>query len=143
MDMSEYTDGWQAPRPAASAEALQPAGRHLALGAVIGRIEEAIDTETAALRGNPRFDLKESNARKSRHLYELNKVIKSLQPDQLRQEDRLGIRRLREKLSTNEAVIKAHLGAVTEVAALVQDAIERHEADGTYSSSAFGRARDA
>jgi len=59
VDMSDYSDGWQASRPAASVEALHPVGRHLALGAVIGRIEEAIDTETAALRANPRFDLKE------------------------------------------------------------------------------------
>jgi len=47
--------------------------------------------------------------------------------------------RLRDKLARNEAVIGAHLSAVAEVAALMQEAIQRAEADGTYSADAFGR----
>jgi hypothetical protein len=140
--MSEYSEMMQftAPRRPSSFEGAAGTNRAVALSAILGRIEEAIDLETDAIRRDPKFDLSGSNARKSRYLYDLNKAMKGLSSVDLRPEDRAGIRRLREKLSTNEAVIRAHLSAVTEVAALVQDAIERHEADGTYSSAAFGRA---
>ena len=56
-------------------------------------------------------------------------------------EHRDGIKRLREKLATNEAAIRAHLNAVSEVANLMQNAIQRSEADGTYSAGEFGLAR--
>jgi hypothetical protein len=105
---------------------------------IIARLEETVETETAALRTNPRFDIKASNARKSRHLYELNKATKGLLPSDLRPEHREGLLRLREKLAANEAALQAHLSAVTEVAALLQNAIQGAEADGTYTSAEFG-----
>lgn len=110
------------------------------LSAIIGRIEEAVDAETVSIRTNTRFDLKASNARKSRCLYELNRAVSGLGAAVLRDEHRDGMIRLREKLAANEAAVLAHLNAVTEVAALMQDAIERADADGTYCASAFGRA---
>ncbi len=109
------------------------------LSAIIGRIEETVETETASIRTDMRFDIKASNVRKSRYLYELNKAISSLRGAMLGEEQRSGIMRLREKLAVNEAAILAHLNAVTEVAALMQDAIQRAEADGTYSADEFGR----
>lgn len=110
------------------------------LSAIIGRIEETVEAETASIRTDVRFDIKASNARKSRYLYELNKVVSGLGSIVLGDEHRDGIVRLREKLAANEAAILAHLNAVTEVAALMQDAIQRAEADGTYSANEFGRA---
>ena len=109
------------------------------LSAIIGRIEEAVETETAAIRTDMRFDIKASNMRKSRYLYELNKAISSLRGIVLGEEQRDGMLRLRDKLAANEAVILAHLSAVSEVAALMQDAIQRADADGTYSADEFGR----
>lgn len=109
------------------------------LSAILGRIEEIVDAETAAIRTDVRFDIKASNLRKSRYLYELNKAVSGLGDTALGDEHRDGIIRLREKLSANEAAILAHLNAVTEVATLMQDAIQRAEADGTYSASEFGR----
>ena len=110
------------------------------LSAIIGRIEETVEAETAAIRTDIRFDIKASNARKSRYLYELNKAASGLDGTQLQEKHRDGIIRLREKLAANEAAILAHLNAVSEVATLMQEAIERAEADGTYSASEFGRA---
>ena len=52
-----------------------------------------------------------------------------------------GLKRLREKLANNQAAILAHLNAVSEVATLMQKAIQHSEADGTYSSGEFGWAR--
>ena len=46
------------------------------LGALIGRIEEAVDEETSAIRTDIHFDIKASNARKSRYLYELTRALK-------------------------------------------------------------------
>jgi hypothetical protein len=109
------------------------------LSTIIGRIEEAVETETASIRTDTRFDIKASNVRKSRYLYELNKAISSLRGVVLGEEQRAGILRLREKLAANEAVILAHLSAVSEVATLMQDAIQRADADGTYSADEFGR----
>lgn len=109
------------------------------LSVIIGRIEETVEAETASIRTDIRFDIKASNARKSRYLYELNKVASNLGAATLRAEHRDGISRLREKLAANEQAILAHLNAVTEVAALMQDAIQRSEADGTYSATEFGK----
>jgi hypothetical protein len=116
--------------------------RGASLPGIIARIEEAVEVETKAIRTDITFDLKASNARKSRYLYELNKAVRDIRPEVL-QANRDGIIRLRGKLAENEAAIAAHLKAVTEVAGLIQDAIEQSEADGTYDSGAFTRVRTA
>lgn len=109
------------------------------LMAIIGRIEEAVDEETASVRTNLDFDLKASNARKSRGLYELTRAMKGLSERDLKAEHRAGMLRLRQKLERNEIIIRAHLQAVGEVASLIQSAIRRAEEDGTYSSTEFAR----
>lgn len=112
------------------------------LSAIIRRIEEALDVETDGIRKDVDFDIAASNARKSRYLYDLNKAANALSPRQLTAEHRLGLERLRAKLEVNERVILAHLGAVREVADLLRGAIQRAEADGTYSAREFGTARE-
>lgn len=109
------------------------------LSAIINRIEETVEAETASIRTDIRFDIKASNVRKSRYLYELNKAVAGLGGAQLNGAHRDDIVRLRDKLSANEAAILAHLTAVSEVADLMQDAIQLAEADGTYSANEFGR----
>jgi hypothetical protein len=128
------------PRPAPAAE---PSPRPAALSAIIGRIEEAIEAETAAIRSDPDFDIKASNARKSRQLYELNRAMKGLSQAEILSEHRDALTRLRGKLVDNEKVLRAHLSAVGEVASLIRDAIQKAEADGTYSAHEFGAGRTA
>ncbi|WP_295806231.1 hypothetical protein [uncultured Nitratireductor sp.] len=108
--------------------------------AIMRRIEETIDAETDAIRNDPAFDLKASNARKSRHLYELTRALKGANEAGLANAHRDALVRLRDKLADNEATIRAHMGAVNEVAELLQDAIERAQTDGTYSQHEFGQA---
>ena len=108
--------------------------------AIIDRIEEAIDTETTSIKSDRTFDIRASNARKSRYLYELNRAMKGIAQRDFVEMHREGILRLKTKLAANEAAILAHLSAVTEVAAIIQSAIERAETDGTYSTTAFQRA---
>jgi len=123
------------PSPAPATET----GMAVSLGAIIARLEEAVETETAAIRVDVNFDIKASNTRKSRYLYELNRAVKGVEPGALDASHRDGLERLRTKLEANEAAILAHLNAVKEIADLLQDTIERAEADGTYSAGQFGR----
>lgn len=115
------------------------AARPASLTSIINRIADAVDEETASIKTDMNFDLKASNARKSRCLYELSKATKGVDAHRLIAEQRDAIVRLRDKLARNEAAIRAHLNAVTEVASLIQGAIQRAEADGTYSEGEFGR----
>lgn len=115
-------------------------GTPISLGAIIGRIEEAIDRETAAIRTDAGFDIRDSNIRKSRYLYELARAMKGIGEHDLMPEHREGLERLRGKLVANEQAILAHLNAVGEVASMIRTAIQKSEADGTYSASEFGQA---
>lgn len=111
------------------------------LATLLGRIEAAVEEETAAIRTDTSYDLKASNARKSRYLYELNRAMKGSAQTQFLAEYRDSLLRLRDKLAINEAAILAHLNAVNEVANLMKAAIQNAEADGTYSAGEFGWAR--
>lgn len=109
------------------------------LGAIIDRIAEVVEGETAAIGRDPGFDLKASNAKKSRCLYELSRAMKGVrESDAADYAERLG--RLRELLKRNEMAVRAHLRAVGEVAALLQGAIERAQSDGTYGAGGGGAA---
>ena len=113
--------------------------RPASLSTILNRIEQAVDEETASIRTDMNYDLKASNARKSRYLYELSRAVKGVSAPQLIAEQRDAIVRLRDKLGRNESAIRAHLNAVNEVAALIESAIRRAETDGTYSAGEFGR----
>jgi hypothetical protein len=140
--MSDYSlFSPQMPARAPSNDAAMVPTRPASLATIIGRIEEAVEEETASIRTDIKFDIKASNARKSRYLYELTKAMKGIGDPAVLTEHRDGIIRLREKLATNEAAILAHLNAVSEVATLLQNAIQHAETDGTYSAGEFGMAR--
>lgn len=111
------------------------------LGALIGRIEEAITEETAAIRTDVHFDIKGSNARKSRYLYELTRALKGAREGSVPVEHRDGLIQLRNRLADNESAIRAHLSAVNEVATMMQNVIQNAENDGTYSAGEFGYGR--
>ena len=140
-DTTFYQPGMQTLPARVTERAPGPAAGSIAT--ILARLEEAVDDETAGLRADPRYDLRTSNARKSRHLYELNRAMKGMGPTDLGGQHREALQRLRNRLDENEMVLKAHLGAVGEVAALLQDVIERHEADGTYTSTAARQAARA
>ena len=68
------------------------------ISAIIGRIEEAIESETASIKSDPKFDIRSSNARKSRYLYELNRAIKGISVRDFAEIHRDAIVRLKAKL---------------------------------------------
>lgn len=139
--MTDYSEFTSVPALASAPDAIVPLPRSSNLDALIGRIEEAVEDETTGIRTDPRFDLKASNARKSRCLYELNRAMKGIEQAELAERHRDGLVRLQEKLTRNEQAILAHLSAVTEVANLLKNAIQQAEADGTYSAGEFGWAQ--
>ena len=139
--MADQNDLPNLPAPTSATEAPAASLRPGNLAAIIGRIEEVVDEETAGIRSGTGYDLKASNARKSRYLYELNRALKGANEIEFLQQHREGLLRLRQKLAKNEAAILAHLNAVNEVATLLKNAIQRAEADGTYSAPEFGMAR--
>ena len=72
--MSEYAPSRRAGTPSDTVVSMpKPAS----IAAIIGRIESAIEEETASIRTDVHFDIKASNARKSRYLYELNRAMKN------------------------------------------------------------------
>ncbi|GLS31337.1 hypothetical protein SAMN04488498_11820 [Mesorhizobium albiziae] len=129
----------QTPARASTNEVAATAAMPASLAAILGRIEEAVDEETALINTDSNFDLKASNARKGRYLYELTRVMKGIgETVVLSDQHRGDFVRLRQKLESNEAAILARLNAVNEVATLLQNAIQHSEADGTYSAGEFG-----
>lgn len=136
--MSDYSFSALQVSPVRAAEPTLVQFRPASLSSIIDRIEQAVDDETAAINTDPSFDVKASNARKSRYLYELTRVMKGIGDAAILADHRDDIIRLHDKLAANEAALKAHMGAVGEVADLIQNAIRASETDGTYSAGQFG-----
>lgn len=103
----------------------------------IRRLEDVIEYETGLLMEGGAVDLADINASKSRGLRDFNKalgkavksvdnpVLKTLQPV---------LDNLRLKLERNCEALKLHLRAVSELTGIIRDALETHEADGTYTA---------
>ncbi|MGH7004575.1 MAG: flagellar protein FlgN [Alphaproteobacteria bacterium] len=102
----------------------------------IRRLEDVIEHETELLLEGRAVDLADINASKSRGLRDFNKalgkavktvdapVLRTLQPF---------LDNLRLKLERNCEALKLHLRAVSELTGIIRDALETHEADGTYT----------
>jgi hypothetical protein len=101
--------------------------------AVIARIEGYLDEETHALDKSLKFDFKTSNDRKSQGLLDLNQALRRLQKSDVNTDLQLRLAQFREKLSVNLRKIRLHLDAVKEIAAMLSDAIQNAESDGTYT----------
>ncbi len=104
------------------------------LQSIIRRILECVELETKSIRADNQFDAKQSNSRKSRLLYELGRASRNMNLADLDRSCRDDLEALRAALSENETVLKAQISAVSEVASIVQNAIEREETDGTYTT---------
>ncbi len=101
----------------------------------IERLEETLEQETAGLRSRAPVDLKDFNTRKTHGLLELTRVMRHLDRGGLTPPVAARLSVLRTSLEVNQRVVKMHLEAVREVSAIVADAIQEAESDGTYSVS--------
>lgn len=113
---------------------MSPIPAVLMLEGVLDRLEATVELESQALTERRTVDFEEINRRKSRSLLELSRAVRAL-PDRV--DGPLGTRlaRLRAALLRNHDLLKIHLGAAQEVAAILDDALREAESDGTYSAS--------
>lgn len=100
---------------------------------IIARIESVLDEETAALSKSLKFDFKSSNDRKSQGLLDLNQAMRRLQRSDINADLQMRLVTFREKLALNLRRIRLHLDAVREIAAMLSEAIQNAESDGTYT----------
>ena len=109
---------------------------------VLGRLEMIIDNENNRIGSDPEFDLKVSNAHKSRCLYELSMLFRDTDPADLAAHHVVQLHDLKKKLVLNARRVEAHLEAVRAVADILKNAVQNADADGTYSQEQF-RVREA
>jgi hypothetical protein len=104
---------------------------------VLGRLEMIIDNENQRIGADPQFDLKVSNAHKSRCLYELTMLFRGTDPKQLAVKHIDQMHSLKSKLALNARRVEAHLHAVRAVADLLKNAARDADGDGTYTQEQF------
>jgi len=105
--------------------------------AVLHRLEAIVDAENAAIGTDPKFDLKQSNAVKSRCLYDMTMLFKDINPDRLDHAHLDHLKAVKAKLDVNSMKVGAHMEAVRDIAELIKDTVTESEADGTYSADQF------
>jgi hypothetical protein len=104
---------------------------------VLGRLEMIVDNENQRIGSDPQFDLKVSNAHKSRCLYELTMLFRNTDPKELAVTHIDHMHVLKEKLALNARRVEAHLHAVRAVADLLKNAAREADGDGTYTQEQF------
>ncbi|WP_027556661.1 hypothetical protein [Bradyrhizobium sp. Cp5.3] len=104
--------------------------------AAIRRLEGIVEEETVALATGKKIDFDDFSARKSRSMLEFVRLMRARIHLGGKAEITWEIRRLRDKLERNRAMLEMHYDAVREVAAIIIKAIKDAESDGTYSGRA-------
>jgi hypothetical protein len=104
---------------------------------VLGRLEMIIDNENSRIGRDAEFDLKVSNAHKSRCLYELTMLFRDTDPAELALVHIEQLHGLKKKLVLNKRRVEAHLEAVRAVTEILKNAMQDADADGTYSQEQF------
>lgn len=107
------------------------------LKTVLGRLELIIDNENERLGKDPAFDIKTSNAHKSRCLYELTMLCRDTRPEDFPQGFSSQMKALKQKLLLNERKLEAHLNAVRTVTDILRAAVQDIDGDGTYTQEQF------
>jgi hypothetical protein len=99
----------------------------------IRRLENIVEEETAALATGKKIDFDDFSARKSRSMLEFVRLMRSRMHLGTEVEVTEEIKRLREKLERNRAILEMHYDAVREVATIIVKAMKDAESDGTYT----------
>jgi hypothetical protein len=111
-------------------EAATPAD--LRIRNVLGRLELIIDNENTRLGNDPEFDIKSSNAHKSRCLYELTMLFRDTRPERMPPVFVDHMKVLKTKLNTNARKVQDYMDAVRSVADILRNAERDADDDGTY-----------
>lgn len=116
---------------------METASSDLRIRNVLGRLEMIIDNENMRIGDDPQFDLKTSNAHKSRCLYELTMLFRDAGPEQLATSYVSQTRHLKKKLAANSQKVEAHMEAIKSVVDILKNAVQDADADGIYSQEQF------
>lgn len=109
----------------------------LRLHGVLDRLERVLADENTGIGADPHFDVRSSNAQKSRCLYELTQISRAVAPEALSDPAAHRMREIRALLAVNETRLSAHVEAVRSVTVLIKEAMQAAEADGTYTRDQF------
>jgi hypothetical protein len=104
---------------------------------VLGRLEMILDNENTRIGIDPSFDLKTSNARKSRCLYELTMLHRDASPNEISLAFVSQTQYIKTKLVMNSQKVNAHMEACRSVVDLLKTAVQEADADGIYTEQQF------
>ncbi|MDP3525262.1 MAG: hypothetical protein Q8S27_11830 [Hoeflea sp.] len=116
---------------------MEQPSQDLRINGVLARLEAIIDAENAAIGSDPRFDLKQSNALKSRCLYDMTVLFRTINPADLDEQQKNLLGTVKAKLDLNHLKVRAHMEAVRGIADMIKETVTASEADGTYSADQF------
>lgn len=104
---------------------------------VLGRLEMILDNENSRIGVDPTFDMKASNARKSRCLYELTMMNRDAVSGEVTPAFVSQTKHIHSKLEANAQKVNAHMEACRSVVDLLKSAVQEADADGIYSEQQF------
>jgi len=116
---------------------MQKMSTELRLQGVLDRLEGVLTRENRDLGSDPDFDVRTSNAQKSRCLYELTLVSRNVRPGDLSGAATRRMSEIRSLLAANATKLAAHVEAVRSVTVLIKEAMQAAETDGTYTRDQF------
>ena len=119
-----------APKPAPPA----PPAAIAAMQAAIGRLEETIAVEIAALGGNSPADFAEINRRKSQSLLEITRLARAL-PVGGERDLAPRLKTLGDALAADHRLLGLHLTASRQLSDLMVGVLHEAESDGTYGDT--------
>lgn len=111
--------------------------RDVRLQNVLGRLELIIDNENERIGKDSKFDIKTSNAHKSRCLYELSMLCRDTSREEFPTGFSSQMKFLKQKLLLNARKLEAHLNAVRTVTDILRQAVQDNDGDGTYTQEQF------
>ena len=105
----------------------------------VARVEETLQSEAEIISEYRNDELPALNERKTRALFDLDRAIKGLQPEEVNEDAWARVRNLRDTLEESRKLLLIHLTAAQEISALIEKVMAESDSDGTYNFATFKR----
>lgn len=105
------------------------------LGKILIHLGKIVDEETAALRQGKHELITEINQRKEQAYLECSRALAAVKNVEAHPQLNEHLEQLRSKLKVNQALLKVHMDALSEITMTLSNAIGEAEWDGTYSAT--------
>ena|GEM_PF-5419462 len=105
----------------------------------VARVEETLQAESVIISEYRNDELPALNERKTRALFDLDRAIKGLQPEEVSEDAWARVRHLRDTLEESRKLLLVHLTAAQEISALIEKVMAESDSDGTYNFATFKR----